>query len=117
LQRHSIAEGSKEVGYGEEAVLVSPPNLSHSNSYIFLFAAPWLLLRAAKRWDMGRWPCLLVRPTSHTQTLTIYIFICSAMAIAESSKEVGYGEEAVLVSPPNLSHSNSANSFRNEKLG
>jgi hypothetical protein len=39
------------------------------------------------------------------------------MAIAESSKEVGYGEEAVLVSPPNLSHSNSANSFRNEKLG
>jgi hypothetical protein len=44
-------------------------------------------------------------------------FICSAMAIAESSKEVGYGEEAVLVSPPNLSHSNSANSFRNEKLG
>jgi hypothetical protein len=47
----------------------------------------------------------------------LYIFICSAMAIAESSKEVGYGEEAVLVSPPNLSHSNSANSFRNEKLG
>jgi hypothetical protein len=37
------------------------------------------------------------------------------MAIAESSKEVGYGEETV--QPPNLSHSNSANSFRNVVTG
>jgi hypothetical protein len=62
----AIAESSKEEGYGEEAVLVSPPNLSHSNSYIFLFAAPWLLLRAARRWDMGRRRCLSVCQTSHT---------------------------------------------------
>ena len=38
----------------------------------------------------------------------------SAMAIAESSKEVGYGEETVQQSSTNnLPHSNSATSFRN----
>jgi hypothetical protein len=103
----AIAESSKEVGYGEKALLVSPPNLSHSTSDIFLFAAPWLLLRAARRWDMERRRCLSVHPTSHTLTLTIDIFICSAVAIAESSKELGYGEEAVLVSALSLLHSDS----------
>jgi hypothetical protein len=69
----AIAESSEEVGYGEGAVLVSLPNLSHSNSYIFLFAAPWLLLRAARRWDIGKEAVLVSPPNfSHSNS---YIFL------------------------------------------
>jgi hypothetical protein len=67
----AIAESSKEVGYEEEAMLVSTPtSLTETQNIVLL----WLLLRATRRWDMGRRRCLLVRPTSHTLTL-IYFYL------------------------------------------
>ncbi len=74
LLRHGYCWEQQGGGIWRGGGVCQSAHLSHSISYLFLFAAPWLLLRAARRWDMGRRQCLLVHPTSHTLNFTAYIF-------------------------------------------